>query len=85
MNKFDKAPPSMKQDVSKTETESKFAVEYPDERNIVDDTKAEIKMLKNAFKSQLDRENELKKKNINPNFWFAVYFQDEEQKEARLK
>lgn len=83
MNKFD-IPPKTINTVEK-QTESKYKVNYPKEPNVIEDSNAEINMLKDAFKSKLDRENELKKKNINPNFWFAVYFQDESQKEEFIK
>ena len=83
MNKYD-IPPVLKKKTD-NKNESKFKVKYEGEPNIINDSNAEINMLKDAFKSKLDRENEMKAKNINPNFWFAVYFQDESQKEEFLK
>jgi len=55
-------------------------VKYPDEPNIFEDTKAEVDALANEFKNARQKEKDLKEKNTNAAFWFAVYFQDEEQK-----
>jgi len=75
----------VKQPKEKIEVDKNLIVDYPEERNIVDDTNAEIKTLKKSFQSKLDKEKEAKDKNINPNFWFAVYFQDEDQKNEFLE
>jgi len=86
MKTFDIVPPKAKKKESKTEDSNEFKVNYKsEESDLIDDTNEEILTLKNAFKSKMDKEQELKKKNTDPNFWFAVYFQDSEQKNVFLK
>lgn len=82
MSKYDITPPEKNKE---PDVDNALIVKYPKGRHVVEDTNAEIEMLKKAFKSPLEQEKELKEKNINPNFWFCVYFQNESQKEEFLK
>lgn len=84
MKTFDIPPPN--KTAKPKQDNSEFKVNYKSaESDLISDTNEEILTLKNAFKSKMDKEAELKKKNTDPNFWFAVYFQDSEQKNVFLK
>lgn len=86
MSKYDIVPPLQQQETEQSEPiDESLVVKYPKERNVIDDTDAEMQVLKNAFKSPMDLEREKKEQNTNPNFWFAVYFQNENQKNNFLK
>jgi len=52
MNKYD-IPPVLKKNTD-NKNESKFKVKYEGEPNIINDSNAELKMLKDAFKSKMD-------------------------------
>lgn len=85
MSKYDIVPPPFrkkKQDDQKID--ESYLVKYGKEPNIYNDTEAEMDTLKSKFKSKMDKERETKEQNTNPNFWFAVYFQDEAQKNEFL-
>lgn len=86
MKTYDIPPPIKAESKQEKQDDTEFKVNYKsEESDLIDDTAEELKTLKNAFKSKMDKENELKKKNIDPNFWFAVYFQDSDQKNDFLK
>lgn len=83
MSKYDITPPNNPQ--PEDAVDESLIVKYPKERNIIDDTNAEIQMLKKAFRTPLDNEREKKEANINPDFFFSVYFQNQAQKDNFLK
>lgn len=78
MTTFDIPPPQQPKKPTKKEQEQ--LVDYPETPNIFDDTAAEVKALSNQFKNARDKEKEAKDRNTNAAYWFAVYFQDEDQK-----
>lgn len=80
MTKYDIAIPTIEKKSGKKQDKNSSIVKYPDEPNIFEDTKAEVDALANEFKNARQKEKDLKEKNTNAAFWFAVYFQDEEQK-----
>lgn len=65
---------------SPSKLEDEFLIEYPNEPNITVDTNLEIYGLKKHFQTSMDKEKETKKLQITANYYFTVYFQDEEQK-----
>jgi hypothetical protein len=95
MKKTKKAPDGFEFDDSEWNNENdstenaasvKSPVEYPsDTPDMIPDTNAEIKALRKSMAEGMDKEKLDKSKAVNPNFWFAVYFQDEEQKNEFLK
>lgn len=78
MTTFDIPPPQPPQKPSKKEQVQ--LVDYPETPNIFDDTAAEVMALAKQFKNARDKEKETKDRNTNAAYWFAVYFQDEDQK-----
>lgn len=82
MKKYDIPVPFLEKKVKQKSkgTHNESLVKYPDEPNIFDDTKAEVDALANEFKNARQKEKDRKEQNTNAAFWFAVYFQDEDQK-----
>lgn len=84
MNKYDVIPNI----VTPTETERKEedvpVVQYPEERNIFEDTEAEVDALKKLFLSATEREKDKRTVENSAAFWFSVYFKTEEQKKEFL-
>jgi hypothetical protein len=87
MNKFDKIHiPTPKQGTPSDITKSVPTVSYPSNGTLEQDTNAEIDALKSAFQLSNDAQKQKDRQEVvnNTRFWFAVYFQDEEQKKEFL-
>lgn len=82
MSKFDIIPPVPGKPI---EIKEESLVPYGAEENIIADTNSEINAFINSLKSDSAKEKIIKAKNTDARFFFAVYFQDSEQKEAFLR
>lgn len=84
MSKYDFLTPGKK--MGKPEKEETF-INYKDQPNIINDTNAEVKALIDYFNpsNDVDKEKANRMKDNSSRFWFAVYFQDDEQKNEFLQ
>ena len=87
MSKYDIIPPVAKQHTpaEKQQEPETQAINYPEEENIFVDTNLGIQTLQSALQTSVQKEQQIKKDNTDTRFWFAVYFQDADQKNEFLK
>lgn len=80
--KYDIVPPVHQPVSEPDDQDSNLVVKYGEKPNIIDDTNAEISALIIATQdSSAKNEARIKQKNTNGEYYFCVYFQDQEQKD----